>query len=93
MARYVRAHVFVSGRVQGVFFRANARREALRLGVKGWVRNLHDGRVEAVIEGEEDKVKMMVEWCKRGPPGAIVSKVEIFWEPYKGEYKSFDVIW
>jgi len=93
MARYVRAHVFISGRVQGVFFRANARREALRLGVKGWVRNLRDGRVEAVIEGEEDKVKMMVEWCKRGPPGAIVSKVEIFWEPYKGEYKSFDIIW
>jgi acylphosphatase len=93
MARYVRAHVFISGRVQGVFFRANARREALRLGVKGWIRNLYDGRVEAVIEGEEDKVKMMVEWCKRGPPGAIVSKVEIFWEPYKGEYKSFDIIW
>ncbi|MBS7641552.1 MAG: acylphosphatase [Candidatus Bathyarchaeia archaeon] len=92
MSRYVRAHVFVSGRVQGVFFRANARREALKLGVKGWIRNLPDGRVEAIIEGEEDKVKMMVEWCRRGPPGAIVSRIEIYWEPYRGEYTSFDII-
>ncbi|MEM2740334.1 MAG: acylphosphatase [Candidatus Bathyarchaeia archaeon] len=93
MARYARAHIFISGRVQGVFFRANARREALKLGVKGWIRNLPDGRVEAVIEGEEDKARLMVEWCKRGPPGAIVSRIEIFWEPYKGEYKSFDIVW
>lgn len=58
------AHVFVSGRVQGVFFRSEMRREATRRGVRGWVRNLPDGRVEAIFEGEEQNVKALVEFCR-----------------------------
>lgn len=91
--KLVRAHVYVSGRVQGVFFRANTRRLALKLGVTGWVRNLPDGRVEAVFEGEEGKVREIVDWCRRGPPGAIVSRIEVYWEPYVGEFRSFTIRW
>ncbi|MEM2254035.1 MAG: acylphosphatase [Candidatus Bathyarchaeia archaeon] len=87
----VRAHVFVSGRVQGVFFRHETRREARMRGVKGWVRNLPDGRVEAVFEGEEEAVKQLIEFCKRGPPGARVTGVEVKWENYTGEFKDFEI--
>lgn len=62
-----RAHVFVTGVVQGVFFRSETARLAQRLGLTGWVRNLDDGRVEAVFEGEQEDVKKAVEFCKRGP--------------------------
>jgi acylphosphatase len=72
----VRVRVLVSGRVQGVFFRASCAEEARRLGVGGWVRNRPDGRVEAVFEGDESQVSEMVEWCRRGPPGARVEGVE-----------------
>lgn len=91
MAKKVRAHVFISGRVQGVFFRANTKRVADELGVKGWVRNLPDGRVEAVFEGEEDAVKKIVEWCHRGPPAARVDRVEVKYEEYKGEFEDFTI--
>ncbi|MEM2281715.1 MAG: acylphosphatase [Candidatus Bathyarchaeia archaeon] len=87
----VRAHVFVSGRVQGVFFRYETRREAKMYGVKGWVRNLPDGRVEAVFEGEEEAVKQLIEFCRRGPPGAKVKGVEVRWEDYTGEFKDFEI--
>ena len=89
----VRVHVFVSGLVQGVFFRQNAKRVADSLGLRGWVRNLRDGRVEAVIEGPEEKVAEMVEWMKRGPPLARVERVEVTYEEYKGEYKGFRIIY
>ncbi|MCS7136073.1 MAG: acylphosphatase [Nitrososphaerota archaeon] len=89
----VRAHVYVSGVVQGVFFRSNTKRMADRLGVKGWVRNLPDGRVEAVFEGEREAVVSMIEWCHRGPPDAIVENVEVKWEEYKGEFKDFRIIY
>ena len=72
-----RAHVFVSGRVQGVYFRATTREEAREAGVDGWVRNLPDGRVEAVFEGPEDAVEAMVEFCHEGSPAATVEDVEI----------------
>ncbi|MEM2478473.1 MAG: acylphosphatase, partial [Thermoproteota archaeon] len=78
----VRAHVYVSGRVQGVFFRYETKSLADRLGVKGWVRNLPDGRVEAVFEGEEETVMKMIEFCKKGPPGARVTDVKVEWEDY-----------
>ena len=92
MARMVRAHIIVRGRVQGVFFRANMKEEADRLGVKGWVRNLPDGySVEAVVEGDEESVKRLIEWCHRGPPLARVEKVEVTYEPYKGEFKDFRI--
>jgi len=87
----VRAHVFVSGRVQGVFFRYETRQHARRVGVTGWVRNLPDGRVEAVFEGEKEAVEYMIEFCKRGPLAAKVEKVKVIWEPYKGEFESFTI--
>ncbi len=89
----VRAHVFISGWVQGVFFRANTRRVAKSLGLKGFVRNLPDGRVEAVFEGEEEKVKRAIEWCHKGPPLARVSKVEVYWEEPQGDYDDFYILW
>ncbi len=80
----VRAHCFFSGRVQGVFFRYHTRLEAERLGVSGWVRNLPDGRVEAVFEGEEERVRELIEYCKNRQPYARVEKVEVTWESPEG---------
>jgi acylphosphatase len=74
-----RVHVLVSGRVQGVFFRVFVREKARELGLAGWVRNTEDGKVEAVFEGEKEKILKMVAWCKQGPPGAKVEKVETEW--------------
>jgi len=88
----VRVHVWVSGFVQGVFFRYETRAEAMRLKVNGWVKNLRDGRVEAVFEGEKEAVDKMIEFCKKGPPGAEVSRVEVKWEEWRGEYKDFRVV-
>ncbi|HVO37118.1 MAG TPA: acylphosphatase [Candidatus Acidoferrum sp.] len=87
----VRAHVFVIGRVQGVFFRAETRREAKKHYVKGWVRNLPDGRVEAVFEGEEKDVKILIQFCKQGPPGARVTNADVIWERHSGEFKDFEM--
>ncbi|QZP38645.1 acylphosphatase [Halobaculum magnesiiphilum] len=80
-----RAHVFVSGRVQGVFYRANTRDAARDRGVDGWVRNLDDGRVEAVFEGPRDAVEGMVEWCHTGRPSAVVEDVDAEYEEPEGE--------
>jgi acylphosphatase len=77
--------VVVRGRVQGVFFRAETRTRAHGLGLGGWVRNNADGSVEAVFEGEPDKVESMLEWCRRGPAYAAVDDVEIAWEEPQGE--------
>lgn len=89
--QYLRAHVVIRGYVQGVWFRASTRDEATRIGVSGWVRNLSDGSVDALFEGEKKKVEEIIGWCHRGPSGAQVSKVEISWEPYKAEFKHFDI--
>jgi len=86
-----RAHVYVSGQVQGVFFRSETKDEALRNGLTGWVRNLLDGRVEAVFEGEKDRVDKLIEFCRRGPPGARVTNVEVAWENYTGEFRDFRI--
>ena len=86
-----RAHVFVSGWVQGVFFRAETRDLARQLGVTGWVRNLWDGRVEAVVEGEDWAVEQLVAWCRQGPRGAQVDDVDVTYEDYAGEYGTFSV--
>ncbi|HIE34064.1 MAG TPA: acylphosphatase [Candidatus Altiarchaeales archaeon] len=86
-----RVHVFISGRVQGVFFRASTRDKALELGLTGWVRNLPDDRVEAVFEGEEEKVKEMLKWCNKGPAFASVSDVEYTIEKPTGEFSSFEI--
>jgi acylphosphatase len=87
----VRVHVFVEGRVQGVFFRANTRGEANLLGLTGWVKNCWDGRVEAVFEGEKKKVERIIAWCKKGPLGALVRNVETSWEQATGEYDTFSI--
>ncbi len=89
--RRVRAHVFISGLVQGVFFRDSTRRVAEREGVVGWVRNLMDGRVEAVLEGDEAAVARVLDWCRQGPPGAVVEKVDVHWEQPTGEFREFVV--
>jgi len=80
-----RARVIVQGSVQGVFFRAETRDRARSLGLAGWVRNAPDGAVEAVFEGEDDRVESMVEWCRRGPAGARVEEVEVAWAEPEGE--------
>ena len=87
----VRAHLFISGMVQGVFFRSETRDKAKKLDVKGWVRNLPDGKVEAVFEGEQENVKELIEFCRQGPPGARVTDVDITWENYAGEFRNFEV--
>ena len=86
-----RARIFVSGRVQGVFFRHNTRTKARELGLLGFVRNLEDGRVEAVFEGEDDKVKEMADWMAKGPDFAKVEKIQITWEDYKNEFDNFEI--
>ncbi len=87
----VRAHVYVEGRDQGVFYRQNTRRQAQSRGLFGWVKNLDDGRVEAVFEGEEEAVKAVVEFCRVGPKGASVSGVTVNWEPYRDEFQGFSI--
>ena len=87
-----RAHVFVTGVFQGVFFRSETARLAQRLGLTGWVRNLDDGRVEAVFEGEQEDVKKAVEFCKRGPSVAHVEDLEVRIEDWKGEFHGFLIV-
>lgn len=91
MAKTMRAHVFVQGRVQGVFFRSETYEHARRHGVNGWVRNLADGRVEAVFEGEEHNVEQVVAWCHDGPTSAYVTGVEVSVEPWTGEFSGFTI--
>jgi len=86
-----RAHVFVSGKVQGVYFRATTRDEARERGVTGWVKNLDDGRVEAVFEGEEDAVQEMVGFCHEGSSAARVEDVEVDREEATGEFDGFEI--
>ncbi len=89
----VRAHVFISGIVQGVFFRQKTKQQAQNLEVTGWVRNLDDGRVEAVFEGKEDSVKALVDFCRKGPRGALITNVDVEFETFSGEFKNFDVVY
>ncbi|MBZ9569707.1 acylphosphatase [Patescibacteria group bacterium] len=87
----VRVHVFISGMVQGVFFRSNTQSRARSLGVTGWVKNLADGRVEAVFEGEKEKIKEIIEWARKGPKIARVNDIDIEWQEHKGEFENFEV--
>ncbi len=86
-----RVRLIVHGRVQGVFFRANTQREAQRLGLAGWVRNLPDGSVEAVAEGERATIEELIAWCRRGPEHALVEEVEVCWEDPRGERPGFRI--
>jgi acylphosphatase len=86
-----RVHAYISGRVQGVFFRAEAQRAAKGFNLTGWVRNIADGRVEAVFEGEDENVDEMLKWCHIGPPAARVEDVLTEEEPYTGEFRDFSI--
>jgi acylphosphatase len=88
-----RLHALVSGRVQGVFFRSSVADLAVSLGIKGWVRNLPDGRVETVLEGDKDSVEKIVNFCQRGPPGAHVTDVQLNWEEPRGEFSTFKILY
>lgn len=88
-----RVHVLVSGRVQGVFFRQETRSRAKALNVSGWIRNLPNGKVEAVFEGEKEAVEKLVEFCRRGPRGARVDGVEVEWSSFRGESNSFRIVY
>lgn len=87
----VRAHVWISGRVQAVFFRSYTRTEANLRGINGWVRNLEDGRVEAVFEGDRDSVDEILEFCKKGPEAARVEHIEVKWEKPSGKLRGFEI--
>lgn len=87
----VRAHVVISGRVQGVSFRYSTYHVARQQGIRGWVRNLRDGRVEAELEGDEAAVGRVVAWCRHGPPGAYVDAIEVRWIEPTGEDDGFSI--
>lgn len=84
-------HVFISGRVQGVWFRASTRQKAQQLGLTGWVRNTSDGKVEAVFEGEENKINEMIKWCHRGSSLSKVKNVEIKKQNPTNEFDDFSI--
>jgi acylphosphatase len=86
-----RVRLQIAGVVQGVSYRWAMQREALRLGVSGWVRNRRDGSVEAVAEADEPALQMLVAWSHDGPPGAVVSRVELEWSEASGEFRGFEI--
>jgi len=86
-----RADLLISGRVQGVFYRASAQQEAMRLGLVGEVRNLPDGQVEAIVEGAKERVEEFIDWCRQGPPSADVENVRVRWSKALGEFRTFMV--
>ncbi|HAJ27335.1 MAG TPA: acylphosphatase [Syntrophus sp. (in: bacteria)] len=88
-----RIHVTITGRVQGVAFRAATREAAIALNLTGWVKNLRDGRVEAIFEGEDDQMELIQHWCKHGPPLARVTGVDLSEEDYTGEFREFTVLY
>ncbi len=87
-----RLQVVVRGRVQGVYYRATAQREARQQGLCGWVKNRRDGTVEMIVEGEEDRVKDFLVWAQQGPATARVDKVETRWRSYTGEFTDFRIV-
>ncbi len=91
MKKKIRAHILVSGIVQGVFFRANTAEKARELSLLGWVKNLPDGRVEAVFEGEKEKIEEIIDWLKSHPGMSKVEKVEVDWQEAKGDFENFEI--
>ncbi len=91
MADVIARHLIITGRVQGVFFRLETQRAAERFGVAGWVRNRADGSVEAFLEGEDQAVEALTQWCRHGPPRARVDAVKVEARSYEGRTKGFEV--
>jgi acylphosphatase len=92
MQQNVRARLVITGVVQGVYYRVTARKVALNSGITGWIKNRPDGAVEALIEGNRDKILKFIDWCRQGPPAAQVSDVQVEWGDFKGEYQNFSII-
>jgi acylphosphatase len=88
-----RANIFVSGLVQGVFFRDHTQRWATSLNLTGWVRNLRDGRVEILAEGDKEKIDELISRLNEGPPSSQVDSVNVKWKEYKGEFEDFRITW
>ena len=86
-----KAHLLIEGRVQGVFYRAFTRGLASKLGLNGWVRNLYDGRVEALFEGSRELIEQAIHECRKGPPGSSVSNIDVRWEESSAEFKGFEI--
>ena len=86
-----RVHLLITGRVQGVWYRANTQKKAKALDLKGWVKNLPNGQVEAIFEGEKEKIDQIIEWCKKGPSFARVDGVKIEWETPVGKFNTFTI--
>lgn len=84
-----RIHAFVSGRVQGVFFRANTKEKADELNCKGFAKNLMDGRVEVIAEGKKENLEKLLEFLKKGPENAKVDNLDFEWKPIKNEFTDF----
>jgi acylphosphatase len=84
-----RVRLTIVGRVQGVFYRAHTRKQGVRLGLTGWVRNTEDGGVEAVAEGKAEALDELIKWCRKGPPSARVDDVKVEWEEATGEFENF----
>jgi len=87
--KLVRAHLLITGRVQGVYFRASAVEVSTEEGIRGWVQNKTNGEVEAVLEGEKSAVERVIKWCRSGPPMASISDIAVTWGDYRGEFKDF----
>jgi len=92
LIEYRRVHIFIGGKVQGVYFRQNTAYKAQELNIKGWIRNLKDGRVEAVFEGERVNMNKLLNWCNNGPKNAIVKDIQIVDEEFKNEYSNFQIM-
>lgn len=91
MEEKTRAHLVISGRVQGVFFRAETQRAAELYGITGWVRNKPDGTVEAVVEGARPDVVSLINWCKNGPPISRVDGVDVNWQDHESAFDAFTI--
>jgi acylphosphatase len=88
---HARIRLIVKGRVQGVYFRASTAQQARHLGLTGWVMNRHDGSVELVAEGRSDSIEELIDWCRRGPPGARVDEVDLQRREFQGEFNEFRI--
>lgn len=83
------AHILIFGKVQGVFYRVEAKRKALEFGLSGWVKNLEDGSVEIFVQGDKKEIKELIEWCRKGPRRSFVEEVKVEWSE-ECDYKKFD---
>ena len=88
-----RVRLFVTGRVQGVFFRQSLKAKSIQNNIFGWVKNLEDGRVECILEGTEENISILVKWANSGPANAIVENVEVHNEKFDNEFTKFDVLY